>query len=122
MGVIVNDTEILNCVNQTEKICALIDLDEADKLSVGINISAATGVNVLDFEESVDGVNFAVVASLTITEPGTTIWHVYPVFSRWKRVCYTPGTGSATFVVRVNVRVDNIGASGDGTHVEMTNG
>jgi hypothetical protein len=122
MGVLVSDVDIMNCTNQTEAISALINLDEADKLSVGIHISAATGTNLLDFEESVDGVNFVVVASLTITDPGDTIWHVYPIFSRWKKVSYTPGTGSATFTVHINVRVDSIGASGDGTHVDMTNG
>lgn len=122
MGVIVDDTEVLNCVNQTQAISATLDLDEADKLSVGIHISAATGSNLIDFEESVDGINFAVVCSLTITDPGTTIWHVYPVFSRWKKITYTPGTGAATFTVHVNVRVDNIGASGDGTHTVITNG
>ena len=120
MGVIVSDIEIMNCVNQAQAICARINLDEADKLSVGINISACTGTNLFDFEESVDGVNFASVAALTVTEPGTTIWHVHPVFSRWKRICYTPGTGSATFTVHINVRVDNIGASGDGPIVTMT--
>src|ERR1035441_3409214 len=111
MGVIVDDRSILNCVNQTIPLTATINLDEADKLSVGINVTACTGSNLLDFEESTDGTNFAVVASLTITEPGTTIWHVYPIFSRWKRVSFVPGTGSASFVVHINVRVDGLQAS-----------
>ena len=109
----------MDYVNQTQAVTAMLDLDEADKLSIGINVSAATGSNVLDFQESVDGTNFATVASLVITGPGTTIWHIYPIFSRWKRIFYVPGTGAATFTVHINVRVDNVGASGKGTHVEM---
>jgi type 1 fimbria pilin len=102
---------------QTTALTTLLDLREADRLSVGVHVSAASGSNLIDLEESVDGINFVVVASLNISDPGTTIWHVDPVFSRWKKISYTPGTGSATFTVHINSRVDNIGARGVGPGV-----
>jgi hypothetical protein len=100
----------------------VLDLRESDRLAVGIHIESATGTNLIDFEESVDGINYAHVCSLTITDPGTTIWHIHPVFSRWKKISYIPGTGGATFTVHIVSRVDSIGSRGVGPVVSSTNG
>lgn len=120
MGNLVSDQQIINAVDRTTPISALLDLDEADILSVGINVSAATGSNLIDFEESVDGINFVSVVSLIITEPGTTIWHIHPVYSRFKKISYTPSSGSATFTVHVNIR--NFGMQYDNNTPTITMG
>ena len=120
MSVIVDDTTIMDCTNKSDAITAVMDLREGDRLSIGIHITAATGSNLLDLEESTDGINYAVVVSLTITDPGTTIWHVHPIFSRWQRVSYTPGTGAATFTVHINSRVDSVTTRGVGPVVSIS--
>jgi hypothetical protein len=120
MSVIVFDENILACVDQTIATSAILDLRESDRVAIGVRVDSATGSSLLDLEESIDGVNYVVVASLTITAPSTTIWHIHPVFSRWKRVSYTPGAGVATFTVRATSRVENTPGRGVGlgaTHV-----
>ena len=117
MSVIVNDTVIMDYVSRNQASNVVLDLREADRLAIGIHVSAASGSSLLDLEESTDGVNYAIVASMTITDPGTSIWHVYPIFSRWQKISYTPGTGAASFVVHINSRVDNVGARGIGPGV-----
>lgn len=110
----------MNCTNQTTALTAVIDLPETDRLSIGVHVAAASGSNLLDLYESTDGINYATVASLIITDPGTTIWHVSPVFSRWQKISYVPGSGAATFTVHINARVDDVGARGVGPDVALS--
>jgi hypothetical protein len=120
MSILISCEKVMDCVNQTQAISAILDMDEADKMSVGIHVSACSGSNLLDFEESTDGINFAQVCSLVITTTGTTIWHIWPVFSRWKRISYVPSTGSATFTVTVNVRNDGTQSTGDSPKIILS--
>lgn len=112
MSNLVDARTIFDETNLSTSKSALLDLSEADLVSIGITVTACTGSNLLDLFESVDGINFVPVASLIITIPGTTIWHIYPVFSQFKKILYTPGTGSATFTVIVNIHNHTILSSG----------
>lgn len=119
MSNITDGTQVFNRVNQSTPVSAIVNLANADVLSVGITVSAATGSNVLSLSESVDGINFAEVATLTITAPGTTIWHVYPIFSKFKKILYTPGSGAASFTVTLNVHNHSIPSTGDVTPIVL---
>lgn len=120
MSRLIDAQQVFNETNLTTQKSVILDLGECDRLSVGITVSAATGSNLLDLYESVNGIDFVPVASLIITMTGTTIWHVHPVFSRWKKILYVPGSGSASFTVDINVRNDSL--SGQGDSVPMTPG
>jgi hypothetical protein len=112
MSRIIDERVLFNEVNLAVEKSVIMDMSEIDFLSVAINITACTGSNVLDLLESLDGINFVPVASKIMTEPSLTIWHVYPVFSRYKKLHYVPGTGGATFTVQINARDTGIQSSG----------
>lgn len=120
MSRIVADIDIMQCVDRTTPQTAEINMDEVDVLSVGVTVTAATGSNLLELLESVDGKNFVPVASLVITVPVTIIWHIYPVFSHYKKITYTPGTGAATFTVHINSRNNTIPSRGSNTEIVMS--
>lgn len=114
MSGLIDATQVMNFTNAATAHSVILDLADCDLLSVGITVTAASGSNTLSLDESVDGVNFVEVATLTITSPGTTIWHVYPVFSQYKKILYTPGSGAASFSVRLNIHTHTIETSGVG--------
>jgi hypothetical protein len=111
---IVDESLVLAGYNCTTPRRVTLDLGETDLLSVGVTIVAFTGINVFTLLESVDGTNFVVVATINEHEVGTTIWHVGPVFSRWKRIQFTPdGTGgNSTFTVTINAHNNTVVSTG----------
>lgn len=119
MSRIVADVDIIKAVDLNTPLTATINMEEVDLLSVEINVSACTGSNLLELQESTSGINFVPVASLLIVAPTTIIWHIYPVFSRYKKLVYTPGTGSATFTVHINSRNHTIQGVGGTTEIVM---
>lgn len=114
MSGLIDATQIMNFTNAAVGHSVVLDLADCDLLSIAITVSSATGSNILSLGESVDGINFVEVATLTITTPGTTIWHVYPVFSQYKKILYTPGSGAASFTVRINIHTHTIETAGVG--------
>ena len=114
MSCIVDNSTIFDVTNLSTNRSVLIDMSQIDTLSIGINVTASSGSNTLTCLESVDGLNFSPVAMLTITGTGTTIWHIGPCFSRYKKILYTAGTGSATFTVTINARNNSVNTAGVG--------
>jgi hypothetical protein len=92
-----------------------LDLGETDLLSIGVTVVSFTGDNVFTLNESVDGFNYVVVATINVLSKGTTIWHVGPCYSRWKKVQFTPDGvgGGATFTVIINAHNNTIASTGD---------
>lgn len=120
MSRIVDARRIFNETNLSTQKSVILDVGEADLLSIQIDVTTATGSNLLDLYESVNGDTFVPVASLIITIPGVTIWHVYPVFSRYKKILFVPGSGASTFTVDLNVHNHTIQSTGDS--ITMTPG
>lgn len=113
MSRIVDARRIFNETDLSTQKSVVLDVGEADLLSIQIDVIDATGSNLLDLYESVNGTSFVPVASLVITIPGTTIWHIYPVFSRYKKILFVPGSGSVSFTVDLNVHNHTIQSTGD---------
>lgn len=87
-------------------------MSQVDRLAIQITVTDFTGSPMFHLHESVDGVNFAQVANLTVVGAGVTIWHVFPVFSQFKKIHYHANDGSATFKVQINAHNDTIGSFG----------
>ena len=114
MSCIVDNSTIFDEGPLSTNRSVLIDMSQIDTLSIGINVTASSGSNTLTCFESVDGLNFSPVANLVITMTGVTIWHIGPCFSRYKKILYTAGSGSATFTVTINARNNSVNTAGVG--------
>jgi hypothetical protein len=115
MSGLTNNLNVMSFTSLATSQSVTMDLTDCDLFSAGINVAAATGSNTLTLQESTDGTNFVIVATLVITAPGTTIWHVDPVFSQFLKILYTPGSGAATFTVSLNCHCHTIETAGLGT-------
>lgn len=114
MSCIVDNSTVLTGVNATTDQSVIIDMSQINRLSVGINVTAFTLGPIITLYESIDGVNFTPVATLTIAVTGLTIWHVDPVFSQFKKILYTANGGSASYTVKINARNDSLNSFGGG--------
>lgn len=114
MSGLITNKKIFDETNLDIELSVILDLADCDLFSCGTTVTAATGSNTLSLLESVDGINFVPVAALIITAPGTTIWHVNPVFSQFKKILFTPGSGAASFTVTLNIHTHTIQTAGAG--------
>jgi hypothetical protein len=110
---IIDESLVLAGVDCTTLRSVTLDLGEVDIISIGVTIISCNPIIKFTLNESVDGVNYVQVAAITECIEGTTIWHIGPVFSRWKKVIYNPdGGGVATFTVTINAHNNTITSTG----------
>lgn len=123
MSAIVDNSQVENRTNQTVTRGTVLDLQDIDILSVSVTYAPVlTGTATIALYESVDGVNYVAISGLTVnvSAPGTTIWHVNPVFSRWLKVLYTATSGGVDYSVTINARNNSVLSNGVGIPVTVT--
>ena len=107
MSQIVDNSQVINFVNQTTTKGVVLDLSDIDVISISSTYTpVGGGTGTLAVYESVDGTNFVAVSGLTvsITMSGTTIWHISPVYSRYYKILYTASTFGMTISTTINAR------------------
>jgi len=107
MSTIVDNSQIINYVNQTTTAGVVLDLSDIDIISFSCTYApVSSGTGTLALFESIDGMNFVAVSgvNVSITTAGTTIWHIDPVYARYYKVLYTASSAGMTLAVTMNAR------------------
>lgn len=123
MSAIVDASQVESRTNQTVTRGTVLDLQDIDVISVSVTYAPVlTGTGTLALYESVDGTNYVAISGLTvaISAPGTTIWHVSPVYSKWMKILYTPTSGGVTYSATINARNNSTVSNGVGVPVTVT--
>lgn len=123
MSAIVNNATVESRTNQTVTRGTVMDMQDIDVLSVSVTYAPVlTGTATIALYESVDGTNYVAISGLTVavSAPGTTIWHVSPVYSKWVKVLYTPTTGGVDYSVTISARNNSTISNGVGIPVTVT--
>lgn len=123
MSAIVNNDRVVNQTNQTIARGTVLDVQDIDVLSVSVTYAPVlTGTATIALYESVDGVNYVAISGLTVavSAPGTTIWHISPVYSKWMKILFTPTSGGVTYAATISARNNSTVSNGVGIPVTTT--
>lgn len=123
MSAIVDNSQVVNQTNQTIARGTVLDAQDLDILSVSVTYAPVlTGTATIALYESVDGTNYVAISGLTVavSAPGTTIWHVNPVFGKWIKILFTPTTGGVSYSATISARNNSTISNGVGIPVTTT--
>lgn len=115
MSAIVDNSTVVSRTNQTTNRGTVLDLQDVDVLSVSVTYAPVlTGTATIALYESVDGTNYVAISGLTVavSAPGTTIWHVSPVYSKWLKILYTATSGGVTYSATISARNNSVRSNG----------
>ena len=123
MSAIVDNSRVVNQTNQTVTRGTVLDVQDIDVISVSVTYAPVlTGTATIALYESVDGVNYVALSGLTVavSAPGTTIWHISPVYSKWLKILFTPTSGGVDYSATINARNNSVISNGVGIPVTVT--
>lgn len=123
MSEIVDASRVVSRTNQTVTRGTVLDVQDIDVLSVSVTYApVAAGTATIALYESVDGTNYVAISGLTVavSAPGTTIWHLSPVYSKWLKILYTATSGGVTYSATINARNNSTISNGVGIPVTTT--
>lgn len=123
MSAIVDNSQVVSRTNQTVARGTVLDMQDVDVLSVSVTYAPVlTGTATIALYESVDGVNYVAISGLTVavSAPGTTIWHLSPVYSKWLKILFTPTSGGVTYSATISARNNSTISNGVGIPVTTT--
>ena len=123
MSAIVDNSRVVANTNQTVTTGTVLDLQDIDIISVSVTYAPVlTGTATIALYESVDGENYVAITGQTVavSAPGTVIWHVSPVFSKWMKILFTPTTGGVTYAATISARNNSTISNGVGIPVTTT--
>lgn len=123
MSETVDASTVVSRTNQTVTRGTVLDLQDVDILSISVTYAPVlTGTATIALYESVDGTNYVAISGLTVavSAPGTTIWHVSPVYSKWLKILYTATTGGVTYSATISARNNSTISNGVGIPVTTT--
>ena len=123
MSATVDNSQVENRTNQTVTRGTVLDLQDIDTISVSVTYAPVlTGTATIALYESVDGDNYVAISGLTVavSAPGTTIWHVSPVYSKWMKILFTPTSGGVTYSATISARNNSVNSVGNIVPVTVT--
>lgn len=123
MSATVDASQVESRTNQTVTRGTVLDLQDIDVISVSVTYAPVlTGTATIALYESVDGTNYVAISGLTVavSAPGTTIWHVNPVFSKWMKILFTPTSGGVDYSATISARNNSVNATGNTVPVTVT--
>lgn len=123
MSDIVDNSTVVSRTNQTTTRGTVLDLQDIDVFSVSVTYApVAAGTATIALYESVDGTNYVAISGLTVavSAPGTTIWHLNPVFSKWLKILFTATSGGVTYSATIAARNNSTISNGVGVTVATT--
>lgn len=107
MSEIVDNSRVVSNTNQTVMTATVLDVQDLDLIAVSVTYAPVlTGTATIALYESVDGTNYVAMSGLTVavSAPGTVIWKVSPVYSKWIKILFTPTSGGVTYAATIAAR------------------
>ena len=123
MSAIVDNSTVVSRTNQTTNRGTVLNVEDIDVLSVSVTYAPVSGgTATIALYESVDGANYVAISGLTVavSSPGTTIWHLSPVYSKYLKILYTATSGGVTYSATINARNNSVFSNGVGISVSTT--
>lgn len=107
MSAIVDNSQVEIRTNQTVARGTVLDLQGIDVIAVSVTYAPVlTGTATIALYESVDGTNYVAISGMTVavSAPGTVIWKISPVYSKWMKILFTPTTGGVSYAATISAR------------------
>lgn len=120
MSAIVDNSRVVANTNQTVMTGTVLDLQDIDLIAVSVTYApVAAGTATIALYESVDGTNYVAISGMTVavSAPGTVIWKVSPVYSKWMKILFTPTSGGVTYSATISARNNSTISNGCGIPV-----